>query len=42
MFIQNYMTTDPQSIHPSASAHEAWELLCAGGAILLAPESAAS
>ncbi len=31
MFIQNYMTTDPRSIHPSASAHEAWELLRAGG-----------
>ncbi len=31
MFIQNYMTADPRSIHPSASAHEAWELLRAGG-----------
>ncbi len=31
MFIQNYMTTDPQSIQPSASACEAWELLRAGG-----------
>ncbi len=31
MFIQNYMTTDPQSIHPSATAHKAWELLRTGG-----------
>ncbi len=31
MFIQNYMTTDPQSIQPSASAREAWELLRTGG-----------
>ncbi len=42
MFIQNYMTADPNSIYPSASADEAWEWPRTGRVILLAPESAAS